>query len=315
MRSKASEKLLLREDIKMKNITKRIIAVISVLAVASMGLAGCGKKNGTTENSAPKQYPFVVGEAAEGNALTANDPNVDLNKEDPVAGPGNIETPEAEKEPQTEVVEATEADGQPATQYVPVTEADGQPVTEADGQPATEAVVVTQVVTKPAEKEETTSAPAYTSKEDGRYAMWLDISKDENFFFEGDMIRATFKVKEGIPDGDYSVRISPDLSDVAGVAIYPEKTIDGVIRVNNGEIEAVDVSQETGMVFWGDSIACKQGDTIDFNINIKNNSGLVAFCVWFYFDSNALEFIEATPSGEFETIARDTEVGGGNRAE
>ncbi len=292
----------------MKNFTKRIIAIFAVLAVSAASFASCSKKEEKT--TAPMQYPFEVGSGADGNALTPGDPSIDLDATDPVAPATEAEV-EPETEVATEIQEATEADGQPATQFVPVTEADGQEATDAAGAQVTEAVkvtnVVTNVVTKPVEKPTT---PAYTAKKDGRYAMWLDISKDANFFFEGNMITASFKVKEGIPDGDYPIEIDPDLSDVAGVAIYPEKTINGVIRVNNGEIEAIDVSKETGMVFYGDAIACKQGDTIDFNINVKNNSGLVAFCIWFYFDSNALEFIDAHPSGEFEAIARKTEIGG-----
>ncbi len=293
----------------MKNFAKRIVAIFAILAVAASTFAGCNKKE-ESSTSAPMQYPFEVGAAAD-NGLSLNSPDADLDADDPVEAP-------TEAEPVTEVVteveEVTEADGQPATEYVPVTEADGQEATDAQGAVVTEAVkvtnVVTSVVTKPAEKP---TEPAYVSKEDGRYAMWLDISKDENFFFEKNMITASFKIKDNIPDGDYKVRIVPDLSDVAGVAVYPEKTFDGTIRVNNGSIEAIDVSNETGMVFYGDNIACKQGDTIDFNINIKNNSGLVAFCIWFYFDSNAMEFIEAYPSGEFEAIAKNTEIGGGKK--
>lgn len=308
----------------MKNITKKIIAVFAVLAVVAASLAGCSdrpKESVESSVSAPKRYPFVVGSAADGNALTVSDPNQDLNAADPVA-PSDGESQEATKsddentEPATEIESVTEADGQPATQYVPVTEANGEVATDANGAEVTEAVVVTKMVTKPSQsgngntQTETQAVNNYVSKEDGRYAMWLDISKDNNFFFENEMITATFKVKEDIPDGDYRIRISPDLSDIAGVAIYPEKVIDGVIKVNNGTAEAVDVSSETGMIFYGDCIGCKQGDTIDFNINIKNNSGLAAFCIWFYFDSNALEFVEAYPSGEFDEIARSTEIGG-----
>ena len=247
----------------MKNFAKKIVAIFAILAVAASTFAGCNKKE---ETSAPMQYPFEVGAAAD-NSLSLDNPNADLDAEDPVA--------DATEAPVTEIVtevqDVTDAEGQPATEFVPVTEADGQEATDAAGAQVTEAVkvtnVVTNVVTKPVEKPTT---PAYTAKKDGRYAMWLDISKDANFFFEGNMITASFKVKEGIPDGDYPIEIVPDLSDVAGVAIYPEKTINGVIRVNNGEIEAIDVSKETGMVFYGDAIACKQGDTIDFNINVKN---------------------------------------------
>lgn len=304
----------------MKNITKKIIAVFAVLAVVATGLSGCGEKKESSE-PAPKYYPFEVGAAAEGNDLAISDPNGDLNAADPVAPTGDdvqtaTKSDNENAELSTEIEEVTEADGQPATQYVPVTEANGEAATDAQGAEVTEAVVVTKVVTKPSQggngntQTETQAANNYTPKDDGRYAMWLDISKDNNFFFENEMITATFKVKEDIPDGDYKIKISPDLSDIAGVAIYPEKVIDGVIRVNNGEIDAVDVSGETGMVFYGDSISCKQGDTIDFNINIKNNSGLAAFCIWFYFDGNALEFVEAYPAGEFDEIARSTQIGG-----
>lgn len=298
----------------MKNIFKRIAAVFAVLAVASMSFTGCSgkeeKSSSVPETSAPQQYPFVVGEAANGNGLTPGDPNADLNANDPIQPTKAGATDKEDTEPVTEIEEVTEADGSPATVYVPVTEASGEKATEADGAVATQAVPVTNIVTKPAATAPKETQPAYTSKEDGRYAMWLDISKDENFFFEGNMITASFKVKDNIPNGDYTIRISPDLSDVAGVAVKEEKTIDGIIRVNNGRIDPVDVKDETGMIFYGDAIACKQGDTIDFNINIKNNSGLVAFCIWFYFDSNALEFIEAYPSGEFEEVARYTEIGG-----
>ncbi len=295
----------------MKNITKRIIAIFAVLAVSATTFASCGeKKEKKPADPATQFYPFEVGSGLEDNELTPA-PDVDLNAADPTA-PAEDEEKEPATEVATEIQEATEADGQPATQYVAVTEASGEEATEAGGAVVTEAVkvtnVVTNVVTKPVEKPTT---PPYTAKKDGRYAMWLDISKDANFFFEGDMIKATFKVKEGIPDGDYPIEIVPDLSDIAGVDVTGKaKVVGGTIRVNNGEIEAVDVSAETGMIFYGDQVACKQGDEIEFNINIKNNSGLAAFCVWFYFDSNALEFVEAVPTGEFEEIARDTEIGG-----
>ena len=68
------------------------------------------------------------------------------------------------------------------------------------------------------------------------------------------------------------------------------------------------------MVFYGNNVACKQGDTVDAYINIKNNSGLVAFVIWFYFDSNALEFVSAEASGEYKKIAHDTEVGAAAKA-
>ena len=275
-------------------------------------LAGCGdNSNSSNSSSASKeeavlQLPLEVGAAADGNAIGTAP--AELTSEAP--------TTTAAVEEVTEIEDVTDADGQPVTTVAVVTDAAGAPVTDAAGSTVTEVVKVTTVVNKPASSAETPTTPAvkYESKQDGRYAMWLDISKDENFYFEGDFLHMVFKVKDGIPDGDYKIRISPDLSDVAGTAVYPSKVIDGTVRVNKGAIDAIDVSGENGMVFYGNNVACKQGDTIDCYINIKNNSGLVAFVIWFYFDSNALEFVSAEASGEYKKIARDTEVGAGKKS-
>lgn len=293
----------------MKTVTKKIIAVFSVVLVAMSVLAGCGDKNKSNSGEAMTQYPLEIGSADDDNPLTS-DPGIETETD----APTEAETDKTEEiEEVTEIEDVTDAEGQPVTEVVTVTDEAGEPVTNASGETVTETVKVTTVVKKPSTTTQATTAaaPKYEAKQDGRYAMWLDISKDKNFYFEGDFLHIVFKVKKNIPDGDYKFRISPDLSDVAGVAVYPSKVIDGTIRVNNGTIDPVDVSNETGMVFYGDNIACKQGDTIDYYINIKNNTGLVAFVIWFYFDSNALEFVSAEASGEYKEIARKTEIGAG----
>ena len=299
----------------MNNVTKKIIAVFSVVLVAMSSLAGCGdKKENSNSGEAMTQYALEIGSADNNNPLTS-DPGIADEDTTKSESPTESDPEESEITTEVEVIEdVTDAEGQPVTEVVIVTDEAGEPATNAAGETVTETVKVTTVVKK-TEKvtQTTTTAPAakYEPKQDGRYAMWLDISKDENFYFEGDFLHIVFKVKENIPDGDYKFRISPDLSDVAGVAVHPSKVIDGTIRVNNGSIDPVDVSGETGMVFYGDNIACKQGDTIDYYMNIKNNTGLVAFVIWFYFDSNALEFVSAEASGEYEEIAKKTEVGAG----
>ena len=291
----------------MKTLSKRIIAVFAVLCVAMSSFAGCGDNNNGSSSSKTEdvktQYALEIGAAQDGNKMP-----------DPPADTTPATTAPA-VEDATEIQDVTDADGQPVTTVAVVTDAAGAPVTDAAGSTVTEVVKVTTIVNKPAGGDSsTTPAVKYEPKQDGRYAMWLDISKDEDFFFEGDFLHIVFKVKDNIPDGDYKVRISPDLSDVTGTAVYPSKVIDGTIRVNKGAIDAIDVSGESGMVFYGNNVACKQGDTVDAYINIKNNSGLVAFVIWFYFDSNALEFVSAEASGEYKKIAHDTEVGAAAKA-
>ena len=303
----------------MKNITKRIIAVFAVLCVAMAGFTGCGTSNSNVDKGdtseeveAAKQYPLEIGSAKDGNPLAA-DPGIDLAAEDPTGESSASD----DAEPVTEIEDVTDESGQPVTESVTVTDASGAAVTNASGETVTETVKVTSVVKKSGSNNTETKSTesSYSPNKDGRYAMWLDISKDENFYFEDDFLHIKFKVKDNAPDGDYKFEISPDLSDVKGTAVYPSKVLNGTIRVNNGSIDPVDVSSETGMVFYGDNVACKQGDTIDYYINIKNNSGLVAFVIWFYFDSNALDFISAEASGDFEDIARNTEIGSVQKAE
>ncbi len=306
----------------MKNITKKIIAVFAVLCVAATSMAGCGDKKKKGSDEAVTQYALEVGKSSEGNSLTLGDTQIDLDAPDPETS--GDESSASDKEEEV-VEEVTDSKGQPVTEVVTVTDSKGETVTDAKGETVTETVKVTTVVKKPASSGNSNSiTPSqsgenkdnsnsnYTPANDGRYYMWLDISKNENFYFEGDMLKMSFKVKENIPDGDYKIRVSQDLSSIAGVSLNStSKAIDGTIRVNNGDIEPADVSNETGMVIYGDNVACKQGDTIDYYINIKNNEGLAAFCIWVYFDSNALEFIDeaACASGEFEAIARETEIG------
>lgn len=350
MKCRLSVKDILKGYEIMKNVMKKVIAVFAVLCVAMTSVVSCSDGKGNSGSSSTSnggsgdgsslsdedkqelmQMPLNIGEAGDGNAL-AGDGELDLDGDDPVAvttAKADAKTTTANNAVVTAVQEVTDANNKPVTQAVQVTDADGAVQTDANSQPVTQMAVVTEVVTVPADENsgtpDTTDAPDdttqaansdYKPKNDGRYAMWIDVSKDDNFYFEGDMLKATFKVKEGIPDGDYKIRIAPDLADVAGVSVKPSKVMDGTIRVNNGEIEAADVSNETGaLVFYGDNIACKQGDTIDFNINIKNNTGLVGFCIWFYFDGNALEFVDACATGEYEEIARQTEIGRGNKIE
>lgn len=333
----------------MKTFTRRIIAVGVLLCVAMSGIVGCSssttpQNESTADESAVLQIPFTIDD---GKNAGIEDPNGDLGNADPTESASSAattasssaassnETATTAIEETTEIQTVTNADGQPVTEVVTVTDAKGAVVTDAKGSAVTSIANVTTVVRKttiktaPANNTATTAVNGteavvvtnpiyndYKASTQTKYAMWLDISKDENFYFEGDFITVDFKVKEGIPDGDYKIQISPDLSDIAGKTVHPGKVIDGIIRVNNGSVEAINMDSETAdNVYYGDQIACKQGDTITFNINVKNNTGIAAFFMWFYYDSNALEMVSAKPCGEFATIAKGTEFGSPTKSE
>ena len=334
----------------MKNFTKRIIAVGVLLCVAMSGVVGCSNTQQNSNSSTDEKVLTIPFTVDDGSKAAVDDPNGNLELDDPTEAATEASssasttaasnasastTTTAAVQDTTQIVTVTGADGQPVTEVVTVTDDKGAVVTDAKGETVTSVAYVTTVVkntsanTQAAQSTQASAsateaaagteavvtnpvdtASDYKSHTQSKYAMWLDISKDENFYFEGDFIKVEFKVKEGIPDGDYKIKITPDLSDIAGKTVSPGKVIDGLIRVNNGQVDAIDIDSETAdNVYYGDQIACKQGDTVTFNINVKNNTGLAAFFMWFYYDSNALEMVNAKPTGEFSKIASGTEFG------
>lgn len=336
----------------MKIRTKRIITAGALLCIAMAAVTGCNSvRRHTSSSEAPTadqtpmlEMPLEFIDPEEDSDDPLSEYGIDLTADDPVAEDTTkvvienateyVKVTDAQGQPVTEVQQATQRDGQQATEVQKMTEPNGQPATDQNGEQRTQIVNATIIVektqivnvtddkgepvTQVSNQTVTTAAPAsnYTPKTKSRYAMWLDISEDANFFFEGQFLKFTFKIKEGIPDGDYKVKITPDFSDVTGTSVYADKVIDGTIRVNKGSIDAVDVSSESGLTVYGDSIACKQGDTVDFYINIKNNSGLVAFVMKTYYDGNAMELISNSAAGEFEDISsRNTDFGEAKSAE
>ena len=330
-----------------------IAAVLCVAMTGVVGCSS-GSKNSSSSSSQEVilQIPFEYGEGNDSPfGQDANAP--DLEGDDPVAATtkaGDKTTATSansgntgNKQEATEVV--TDANGQPATEMVPVTDAAGETVKDEKGQPVTQSVPVTQPAKKTDnsgsnngnsgnnnnnennnggnnsnsgsnESSEPVEEPAndYKGKTEGRYAMWLDISRDENFLFEGDFLHVQFKIKDDVPAGDYSIRINPDIADISGRSVHEYTSEGGTVRINNGSIDAADpaLEDESKMLVYGDNVAANSGDTIDYYINIKNNLGMCAFCIWFYYDANAMEFLSCEPSGEYSEIARQTEVGGQN---
>lgn len=196
-----------------------------------------------------------------------------------------------------------------------VTSPGGEVVTYPAGQPVTDIVNVTSIADqKPNETNATSGdnsgSSDYKSKTDGDYILWMDISKDEDFHFDGEFVKATFKIKDDIPDGDYPITLETQFSSNAGQSIVPTKVTGGVIRVGGDNIDPADASG-SGFQVYGDRINAKRGDTVDVYIRTKNNPGMVAILMWIYYDSNAMERVSLSPAGEFAQVAakRNTQTG------
>ena len=143
--------------------------------------------------------------------------------------------------------------------------------------------------------------------------MWIDIADEQDYVFNDKFIKLTFKVKDNIPDNDYKIRFNADLSNIKGNAIHPDKVYNGTIRVGSESIDPIDVSSENGFTVYGDNIACKQGDTVDCFISLRNNPGICGALMWVYFDKNAMDIVSVQPAGEFTDIAKKGDFSFGSR--
>ena len=291
----------------MRNFRKKAIALAAVACVALTSAASCSDSKGSSKSEGTA--------AATTEAVDANKPtleHIDNEKGVAIVTPFQSGSPEDLAEtgltPPDENVDLDSADPtstekkEPATEIVEVTEANGEKATDADGK------TVTQIVTKATEAETESSANNYVSKTDSRYCLWVDISKDSDYIFNGDFIEVYFKLKDNIPEKDYAVRFNPDFSSIEGASLKPDKVIQGNIRVG-GTIDAQDVSSESGFVAYGDNVSAKAGDEVVYRINLKNNPGMAAMLVWIYYDSNAMEVEDVLPCGEFAEFSSGASTG------
>lgn len=303
----------------MKNLRKRLIAIaaLTCIAMTSFTCVGCSdsKSSGSSENAADVDLddspielvtnengamvaaPFQVVRPDENGKINFN--GVDINAPDPTQATTKKKTPVV-----YEVV--TEADGQPKTEFVPVTDLNHQNVTDASGQVVTEAVTVTQAVTQAtSEAVSADDSGAYKSDTESMYIFWIDIEKDINYEFEGQFLKASFKIKDDAPEQDYPVSISPDLSTVGGKSLNKDvKVYNGTIRVG-GDIDKKSIPSDQ-FVIYADNVSAKPGDTIDYYVNINKNPGMAAFMIWFSYDSNAMECLGVEACGKFEEISSRT---------
>ncbi|MCM1506667.1 MAG: hypothetical protein NC177_05985 [Ruminococcus flavefaciens] len=311
----------------MNNFKKRIIALIALTCVALSAFAGCADKEESSDTSSKKlnssessevseepmtAMPFQWGEQKD-NGITID--GVDINNDDPVKADHVDPTKSADESSavgsDTQDTTAYIA-GEPITEIVAVTEANGEAVTEANGEPVTEVKTITNATPEPTANNDngngnsnSNTSSDYVSNTKGMYALWIDISKNENFVFNDSVIKITFKVKETAPDGIYNISISPDLSSIEGQTVDPDTIVNGSIQVGNGSAVSADQALN-GFSIYGDNITAKQGDTVEFSINMKDNPGLAALCMWYYYDSNALEVIDCVPDGEFAEVSKNS---------
>ncbi|MBO5318561.1 MAG: hypothetical protein IJY29_02940 [Ruminococcus sp.] len=307
----------------MNSLKKRLISLVLLTCVALSSFAGCSnndkssKKDDSSDNNKTSQtdaatdpaekttaapildspiefvtdengnfisFPMQSAEIGNVSGGESNSGGLDLNGQDPESIDVSPSIPSS-------------SNSEPATEVVEVTNPQGEPVTDDAGNKTTEHVTVAGTENK---------AEDYKSVTTGNYILWMDISKNEDFIFNDEFVKITFEVKEGIPDGEYPITFVTDFSTIKGVTLNPTKVINGSITVGGDAKKGEDVSNMSEFVVYGDNVSCKQGETVDFYIRTKNNPGLAATLLWFYYDSNAMtvKTNSVKPAGEFAEISK-----------
>ena len=328
----------------MKNKRFLILSLIAALSLSSM--AGCGdNKNSSSENDSStsdeskaeestideealiKQpvafyFPTDSIEDATKDNLAAADPtspadessaeNSDTSSEE--SGNGSEATNnENAGEPATKYITVTEANGEAKTEVVNVTDAEGENVTDSNGEDVTEVVEVTEAVTDEkatqggnANTPNTTDA-SYVPYMGESYAIWLDISKDADYVFNGEFIEITFKIKDNAPQGVYNVNITnPDLANIykGGTTVKPDTVESGKVFVGTKAEKQREFTDDDGFAIYGEYVSANPGDEVKIRFYMNNNPGLVAINFHYEFDRNAMDIIDAKSVGEFGKVAR-----------
>jgi hypothetical protein len=219
---------------------------------------------------------------------------------------------------------SSDSNAETATKYVAVTDANGENVVDENGETVTEAVKVTEASNSSNDNNNNNNdnsstsgnsddssssggdASTYTSYMQDSWAMWIDISKDEDYIFQGEFIEVTFKIKDSTPDGVYNVDITnPDFANLVngGTTVTPDTVVGGKVFVNQEAEEQREFTDADGFAVYGDYVSAKQGDEVTFRFYMNNNPGLVAINFHFEYDMNAMDIVSCKTVGEFAAIS------------
>ena len=135
-----------------------------------------------------------------------------------------------------------------------------------------------------------------------KYFTWLDISKHENYFFENEFVQLRFRVKDDAPDGLTTIEYVTDLANYDGRTVKADAVLNSTVAVNT-VLQPRALTSDDIMTIYGTNVAAVPGEEFSVYLCVKNNPGLVAFIIYFTYDSSVLDFIEAVPTGEFASIA------------
>lgn len=307
----------------MNNKKKRAVVACVVLLIAASAFGCSNKKDGSNSSSGSQTttvnpnllnqpFTFSIEETDSNDSnLDSEDPTSDVSGNETSATDNNTNENSNSSTENTGDIDSPDPTAENLTEYVPVTETDGEPVTDSNGEQVTTVITVTTDSldpTIPNDPESTTPAPPQENKSNYKKGKiyWFNLSKEDDFEFNGDFISVKFKIKENTADGVYDLKITnPDFSNYDGVTLKPNKLEHGKIFVGQEGYAQNDFNDSDGFAIYTDNASGKQGDEIVLNFRMNKNPGMCAMVFEFQYDENAFKLIECVPSGEFADISNN----------
>lgn len=133
-------------------------------------------------------------------------------------------------------------------------------------------------------------------------AYWMDLSEQADKVFNGEYLKAQFKIKETAQNGIYPITI--EKADFSNWGDPDPKTvkfvqIDGAIVVG-GNAEDNQFTDSTEPQLLVSNVSGNPGDTVTVIFKVKNNPGVVGNILNFSFNGDALEYLGGESGADFD---------------
>ncbi len=127
---------------------------------------------------------------------------------------------------------------------------------------------------------------------------WMDISKRRDIVFEGEYVKATFKIKDNAPNGTYPLTVEwMDFANFDAGDVKPTP-IEGSVTVGGSAVETK-FNNSSDFQLKIDGVSGNPGDEVTVLINAKNNPGFVACLFRFGYNSDVLEYVRGGVGRDF----------------
>ena len=127
---------------------------------------------------------------------------------------------------------------------------------------------------------------------------WMDIRKKRDIVFEGEYVKATFKIKDNAPNGTYPLTVEwMDFANFDAESVKPTP-IEGSVTVGGSAVETK-FNNSSDFQLKIDGVSGNPGDEVTVLINAKNNPGFVACLFRFGYNSDVLEYVRGGVGRDF----------------